>query len=151
LSNLSPERWQAVGPHLDRALDMTDTERAACVAALRAQDPTLAADLEMLLEEHRTLTRHGFLEQPAAPMPGVARPAPPSLEGQAFGDYTLVSPIGEGGMGTVWLARRSDGRYEREVAIKSRACRSWGPVAAARAVRARADFSDGWRIPTLRP
>ena len=118
MSNLSPERWRAVSPHLDRALDLSDAERAACVESLRAQDPALAADLEALLEEHRTLTRHGFLEQPAAPPPGVARPVAPSLEGQVFGAYTLVSPIGEGGMGTVWLARRSDGRYEREVAIK---------------------------------
>ena len=118
MSNLSPERWRAVSPHLDRALDLPDAERAACVETLRAQDPSLAADLEALLEEHRTLTRHAFLEQPAAPPPGVPRPGAPSLEGQAFGAYTLVSPIGEGGMGTVWLARRSDGRYEREVAIK---------------------------------
>src|SRR6266850_1893934 len=97
---------------------MTDAERAACLAALRAQDPALADDLETLLEEHRTLTRRGFLDQPHGLMPAAAMPAPPSLEGQVFGAYSLVSPIGEGGMGTVWLARRSDGRYEREVAIK---------------------------------
>src|SRR6185369_12906419 len=32
--------------------------------------------------------------------------------------YTLVSPIGAGGMGSVWLARRSDGRFEGTVAVK---------------------------------
>ncbi|HEY6148655.1 MAG TPA: serine/threonine-protein kinase, partial [Thermoanaerobaculia bacterium] len=31
---------------------------------------------------------------------------------------TLVSPIGQGGMGSVWLARRSDGRYEGQAAVK---------------------------------
>jgi tetratricopeptide (TPR) repeat protein len=41
-----------------------------------------------------------------------------SLAGQIVGSYTLVSPIGQGGMGTVWLARRSDGRFEGRAAVK---------------------------------
>jgi serine/threonine-protein kinase len=118
MTKLTPERWRAVSQHLDRVLELPEDERAAWLSAFRRQQPELATDLEELVEEHRTLTRHGFLEQSAGSMPGVTSPAPPSLEGQPFGAYTLVSPIGEGGMGTVWLARRSDGRYEREVAIK---------------------------------
>src|SRR5208282_3691310 len=35
-----------------------------------------------------------------------------------LGPYTLISPIGQGGMGSVWLARRSDGRFERQAAVK---------------------------------
>lgn len=41
-----------------------------------------------------------------------------SLAGQKIGAYTLLSPIGQGGMGSVWLAERSDGRFERRVAVK---------------------------------
>ena len=41
-----------------------------------------------------------------------------SLAGQIVGSYTLVSPIGHGGMGSVWLARRSDGRFEGHAAVK---------------------------------
>jgi serine/threonine-protein kinase len=40
------------------------------------------------------------------------------LVGQRFGAYTLECAIGRGGMGTVWLARRSDGQFEGRVAIK---------------------------------
>ena len=40
------------------------------------------------------------------------------LAGQKIGAYTLVSHLGQGGMGSVWLAERSDGRFERRVAIK---------------------------------
>ena len=40
------------------------------------------------------------------------------LAGRQIGAYTLVSPIGTGGMGTVWLAKRSDGRFERRTAVK---------------------------------
>ena len=34
------------------------------------------------------------------------------------GPYRLLRPVGEGGMGTVWLAERADGLYERRVALK---------------------------------
>ena len=40
------------------------------------------------------------------------------LAGQSFGTYTLISAIGHGGMGSVWLARRNDGRFERKAAVK---------------------------------
>ena len=33
------------------------------------------------------------------------------LSGVIIGAYTLISRIGEGGMGSVWLGRRSDGRW----------------------------------------
>ena len=63
MSTLSPERWQAVSPYLDQALEMPEDERAAWLAAFREQNPSLAADLQRLLEEHQSLARKGFLEQ----------------------------------------------------------------------------------------
>jgi serine/threonine protein kinase len=38
--------------------------------------------------------------------------------GQTIGAYTLLSKIGQGGMGSVWLAERTDGEIQRKVAIK---------------------------------
>jgi serine/threonine-protein kinase len=107
------DRWRVLGPYLDRALDMADDERRAWLASLGAEDPTLAADLETLLEERDALSREGFLED-TAPAP----PSPGALAGQTIGAYTLISLIGQGGMGSVWLARRSDGRFEAEAAVK---------------------------------
>jgi eukaryotic-like serine/threonine-protein kinase len=40
------------------------------------------------------------------------------LAGQTFGPYTLESALGGGGAGSVWLARRTDGRFDGRVAIK---------------------------------
>ena len=42
----------------------------------------------------------------------------PSLAGQVIGAYRLLSPIGQGGTGSVWLAERCDGRFEGRAAVK---------------------------------
>jgi serine/threonine protein kinase len=113
MSKLSPDQWQALSPRLDEALEMAADERSAWFSTLRAENPSLARQLEILLEEHRTLSEEGFLDERPLDLPQA-----PSLAGQTFGVYTLVSQIGHGGMGTVWLAERNDGRFERRVAVK---------------------------------
>jgi serine/threonine protein kinase len=66
-----------------------------------------------LLQEHRALAEEHFLEsEPPQPT------NEPSLTGETLGAYKLISRIGEGGMGSVWLAEGSDGRFERHVAVK---------------------------------
>jgi len=113
MSKLSPNQWQALSPHLDEALEMADDERAIWLSSLQSENPTLAYQLEILLGEHRDLSDEGFLEANALELPGE-----PGLAGETLGVYTLISQIGHGGMGTVWLAERNDGRFERRVAVK---------------------------------
>jgi serine/threonine-protein kinase len=113
MSTLSPDWWQAVSPYLDQALAMPEEERAAWLASLREQNPVLAGHLQTLLEEHRALSEERFLEQGPVPLP-----VQPGLAGQTIGAYTLVSLLGQGGMGSVWLAERSDGRFQRQAAVK---------------------------------
>ena len=114
MSTLSPEQWRALAPYIDQALEMDDLERAAWLSSISAQNPALAAQLASLVDEHNILAKAGFMEKKPTPLPGVA----PGLAGQVIGPYTLISPIGQGGMGSVWLAERSDGRFERRVAVK---------------------------------
>src|SRR5204862_3086246 len=64
------------------------------------------------LADHAQLRDEGFLD--ASPL----KDTDASLSGITIGSYTLISRIGDGGMGSVWLGRRSDGRYEGQVAIK---------------------------------
>jgi len=105
----------ALEPLLDEALDLAPDERAAWLAELRTNSPQLAREMEALLAAEDGLEVQGFLSGPVnADLP---RPVP-SLAGRRLGAYTLERPLGQGGMGTVWLARRSDGRYEGSVAVK---------------------------------
>ena len=87
---------------------------ASWLASIRARDAALAADLGALLADHVEVHESHFLEQ-AVPLP---RAGLASLEGQTLGASRLVSRIGQGGMGSVWLAERCDGRFEGRAAVK---------------------------------
>jgi eukaryotic-like serine/threonine-protein kinase len=105
------DQWVALSPLLDQALELEGEERSSWI---RSQDPELAYQLELLLREHSFLADEGFLEDRVIELP----PIEVSLAGQTLGVYTLISQIGQGGMGSVWLAERNDGLFERRVAIK---------------------------------
>jgi len=110
---LTPDRWREISPYLDHALSLPEDERGAWLAEFRTQEPDLFVLLEKLLEEHQALAQERFLEtQPSRPTDESA------TRGRSVGAYRLISLIGEGGMGSVWLAERGDGRFERQVAIK---------------------------------
>jgi serine/threonine protein kinase len=111
MSTFSPDQWQEVSPYLDEALELFPEQRSAWLLSLSKKDARLAFTLQTLLDEHQQLNQEGFLER--SPLPAGAR-----LVGQKVGSYTLVSQLGQGGMGVVWLAQRSDGRFERQAAVK---------------------------------
>jgi eukaryotic-like serine/threonine-protein kinase len=113
MSTLLPEQWQTLSPYLDQALAMSGDERKAWLLSLSEENPALAAQLKALLDEHEELAQEGFLENNPT-MPATR----PGLEGQIIGPYTLISQIGQGGMGSIWLAERNDGRFQRRVAVK---------------------------------
>jgi serine/threonine-protein kinase len=105
----------ALEPLLGQALDLAPSERAGWLADVRARTPDLAREVEALLAIEAELDERGFLAGPAtADLPRRL----PSLAGRRIGAYTLERPLGQGGMGGVWLAHRSDGRYEGRVAVK---------------------------------
>lgn len=111
MSGIDARTWTLVSPLLDEALDLSPEDRAGFVAALRGDRPHLAEVLADLLASHESAMASDFLgTSPVAPGDGVA--------GTSVGPYRLERPIGSGGMGSVWLARRADGRFEGRVAVK---------------------------------
>ncbi len=110
---LDPDRWRELSPYLDEALAMTEEDRQAWLAAVRKRNPETGALIGALLDEHRVLSNESFLEEGRLPLP-----AGPGLAGHTAGAYKLISEIGRGGMGSVWLAERVDGRFERQAAVK---------------------------------
>ncbi|HTS57345.1 MAG TPA: protein kinase, partial [Terriglobales bacterium] len=114
MSTLSPKQWRELAPLIDKVLEMSEEERAAWLSSLRETDPRLAEQLASLAKDHNVLASAGFMEGKAGCVPSAAS----DLSGQTVGPYKLLSIIGQGGMGSVWLAERSDGRFERRVAVK---------------------------------
>ena len=105
------DEWRVLSPLLDQALALDGEQRQAWI---NAQEPAIAYRLEILLLEHSVLASDGFLETGVVELPSTAA----TLAGQTIGAFEVVSQIGQGGMGSVWLARRNDGRFERQVALK---------------------------------
>jgi eukaryotic-like serine/threonine-protein kinase len=116
------ELWNELLPYLDEALELEPAQRDTWLAALTASHPKLATELLQLLALHAANCASGFMERsPLGDGP---------LVGERIGAYTLERPLGRGGMGSVWLGRRSDGKYEGHVAIKLLDRRGLGTAAA---------------------
>lgn len=114
----NPERWKRLSALFDELFELPVDQRPQWLDELRLREPDEAAHLEQLLDAHQRIDAEQFLElpPPAGEQPPIADAA--SLVGKVFGAYSLLRPLGQGGMGWVWLANRIDGRFEGQVAIK---------------------------------
>ncbi len=104
------ERANLVAELFDSAIECDTTQRGALLDR-RCDDPEVRAEVESLVRAAKRA--RDFMEGgPMAADPAQGAFAP----GQIIGDYEIVSLIGKGGMGEVYLAR--DRRVERRVALK---------------------------------
>jgi tetratricopeptide (TPR) repeat protein len=112
----SREQWLSYSEHLSQALELTEADRVPWLAALAARDPELGRVVSELLAQQNRAGFAEFLAEPLLDMDETVAAA--SLVGRRVGPYVIEAEIGRGGMGSVWRARRADGRYEGMVAIK---------------------------------
>lgn len=113
---MTPERYQRIGRLFDEALELEPCRRGAFLDQACQDDPGLRAEVEKLLANHEESTE--FLSRPAMDVAAelMAQNQEDSLEGHQVGHYQILSLLGAGGMGRIYMAR--DMRLGRRVALK---------------------------------
>jgi len=117
-------RWPIVKDLVARALEVDAADRRAWLDAQPVPDDVRQEARALVDADARA---QGFLDAPALERPGAARVIheatrawlPSAAQpGQMLGAYKVLRPLGQGGMGTVYLAVRADEAFEKHVAIK---------------------------------
>ena len=106
--------WQEVERVLAAVMELPATERFIRVAQLCADRPQIRVEVESLLAASEKVDTFLQVETQA----GADAASASSLQGRQLGPYRLLGILGAGGMGTVYRAERSDGRFQKQVAVK---------------------------------
>ncbi|MEP7336777.1 MAG: protein kinase [Acidobacteriota bacterium] len=112
---MTPQRYAEITRLCQAALELNASQRVAFLSQACAGDDELRAEVESLLaadEAENSLIDSPALEAAAQIFAREQR----SLTGQRLGNYQILSQLGAGGMGEVYLAE--DTRLKRKVALK---------------------------------
>jgi len=107
-------RWQRIQQIFEMTVDLPPDEQERLLARECAGDPELASEVRSLIRADDR--HHSLLDNRAADLVTVRPPV--SMEGRMIGPYRVVRQVATGGMGSVFLAERADGQFERQVALK---------------------------------
>lgn len=106
---MNKEEWDRIQTLFESALQIPSEQREQFLQSLDITPNVLEEVLSMVQAHDSQLL---VLESSARTFEAMQQP--PSK----LGNYRIVREIGQGGMGKVYLGKRDDGAFEREVAIK---------------------------------
>lgn len=110
------QRWARIKAILAEVLEQGAENRAVVVNKYCADDAPLRAEIERLLALNDSETIS--LEQAPFISNLEERRAARLVSGETIGTWTLERELGQGGMGSVWLAQRTDASFHQMAAIK---------------------------------
>lgn len=133
MKELSPERWRHIDTLFEKALEKPAGDRYSYIKQICGNDPELYSELKKLLEIHEEAGRilgDSVTEFASPLLPGLTTQLETEREkkddpdftdlqpGAIIGSYVIREKIGRGGMGDIYIARRADNLYEKDIAIK---------------------------------
>ena len=112
---MTGERWQQVKAIFCSALELPSERRAAFLSEACGSHDSLRSEVESLISAHEESDH--FIDVPAFQASAEMLEDDAELKpGETLGRYQICSPLGQGGMGKVYLAE--DTKLNRKVALK---------------------------------
>ncbi len=108
--------WEKVKNIFSSALELEPDRRPAFVVEKCGGDETLKKEVESWLASYGE--SEDFISTPLLSTEKIFSNGTQPAAGRRFGNYTIIREIGFGGMGAVYLAKRTDGEFEQQVALK---------------------------------
>ena len=112
------ERWERLQDLFSRAVELPENEREAFITAETGADKELRDELLELLACDVGQSTGPLTHALGAAIDATTRDRRKALIGRVVGNYKLVSILGHGGTGTVYLGERADRQYSAQVAVK---------------------------------
>lgn len=123
---MKKKRWDTINEIVDRAMDLEEGNRTEYISSWCGGNKQLKDQVTELLSSIKQSETECFLENPKNMFGNLAedlsidkeKPADSSMVGKTIVNYRIIELIEHGGMGSVFMAERTDGAYQKKVALK---------------------------------